>query len=187
VHKGDAMLQVHREKGGAIVAQRAEERTHAELAALLAKQGFRFPTSDEWELACGAASPALFRWGDHVPCDRYPTDLSPEEAKWRRQWALSRGELEEPAEGFVSDWDFHLRPSAWGVYIASNPYHCELLAESNLTRGGDGGQLICGGVGFFLGWLTLATAYCEADTCERHPEEPVDSGYTIGRRVLPLG
>jgi hypothetical protein len=25
--------------------------------------------------------------------------------------------------------------------------------------GGDGGGVVCGGAGFFLGWLTIATAY----------------------------
>lgn len=29
--------------------------------------------------------------------------------------------------------------------------------------GGDGGGATCGGSGFFLGWLTLATAYRDAD------------------------
>jgi hypothetical protein len=146
----------------------------------------RFPTSDEWEYACGGGAATLFRWGDHVPCDRYPTDISPAEAEWRRQWVLSKGTLQWPAEGFASDWDVHRAPSVTGVRIAFNPYKYELTADPRVTRGGDGGCAICGGAGFFFGWLALATAYFEAEFCERNPEEPIAAGYTIGRRVLPL-
>jgi Sulfatase-modifying factor enzyme 1 len=186
VQRGNTSLRVQRAPDGTITARRAEARAHAELAAQLASAGFRFPTSDEWEYACGCGAATLFRWGDHVPCDRYPTDISPEEAAWRRQWALSAGKLEYPADGFASDWDLHRRPNAFGIHIASNPYKYELVAEPQITRGGDGGCTICGGAGFFVGWLTLATAYFEEHACKHDPEEVVSPGYTIGRRVLLL-
>jgi hypothetical protein len=125
--------------------------------------------------------------GDHVPCDRYPTDISPAEAEWRRQWVLSLGKLACPAEGFIPDWDLHRRPNRFGIYIASNPYHPELVAEPELMRGGDSGTAICGGVGFFEGWLPLATAYFEDSSCRRDPQAPILMGHTVGRRVLPLG
>jgi hypothetical protein len=128
-----------------IIAERSLSRTHADLAAQLAATGFRFPTSDEWEYACGGGAATLFRWGDHVPCDRYPTDVSPAEAAWRRKWVLSGGELENPAEEFTSDWDYHRKPNAFGLSIASDPYNCELVDEDGVTRGGDGGSMICGG------------------------------------------
>jgi hypothetical protein len=186
VFLGQSTVRVRREADGSILAHRAEACTHRELAARLSKEGFRFPTSDEWEYACGAGAETLFRWGDHVPCDRYPTDISPEEAAWRRQSVLSGGKCKRPAGGFTADWDLHRRPNAFGVYIASDPYKFELAAEPNITRGKDGGCAICGGAGFFVGWLTLATAYFEAHACKRKPKEPVDSDYTIARRVLPL-
>ena len=55
---------------------------------------------DEWEYICGAGAETLFRWGDHVPCDCYPTDVSPAEAAWRREWVLSAGTLAYPEGGF---------------------------------------------------------------------------------------
>ncbi len=183
--RGDIHLRLRRDAAGRITAQRSAEQTHQELADTLAKAGFRFPTSDEWEYVCGGDSETLFRWGDHVPCDRYPTDLSPAEAEWREQWALSAGRLEYPPQGFLPDWDLHRHPNNFGVAIASDPYKYELVAEPELTRGGDGGGMVCGGAGFFAGWITLATAYFE-DSCKRDPHSPILAGYTIGRRVLPL-
>lgn len=161
VHRAGASTRFRRFPDGSVVAERSLSRTHAELAAYLKAQGFRFPTSNEWEYACGAGTRTLFRWGDHVPCDRYPTDQS------ARGW-------------------HHQRPNAFGLLIASDPYRYELVTEIGLTRGGDGGCTICGGAGFFLGWLTLATAYFEEHACNRNPLEPVSPGYTIGRKVLGL-
>ena len=163
-----------------------EEFTHVKLAKLLAKTGFRFPTSDEWEYACSGGATTLFRWGDHVPCDRYPIDISPAEEEWHRQWFLSGGKLKYPPEGFASAWDLHRRPNAFGIFIASDPYKNELVAELGTTRGGDGGSMICGGAGFFAGWMTLATAYFQKEACKHDPQEPIESDFTIGRRVLPL-
>jgi hypothetical protein len=183
---GGATTRVRRGQEGEVMAERSLSRTHADLAEQLAATGFRFPTSDEWEYACGGATPTLFRWGDHVPCDRYPTDVSPAEAAWRRQWALSAGKLEYPAESFTPDWDHHRRPNGFGLFIASDPYKYELVAEIGVTRGGDGGSAICGGAGFFVGWLTLATAYFEEHSCKHDPTESILHGYTVGRRVLEL-
>jgi hypothetical protein len=186
VSRGDASTRVRRGPEGEIIAERSLPRTHADLAAQLAATGFRFPTSDEWEYACGGGAPTLFRWGDHVPCDRYPTDVSPAEAAWRRRWVRSGGKLERPAEGFASDWDYHRQPNAFGLLIASDPYKYELVAEIGTTRGGDGGCTICGGAGFFIGWLTLATAYFEEQSCKHDPTKPISPEYTVGRRVLEL-
>jgi hypothetical protein len=186
VCRGEISTRVRQNEKGEIIAERSLSRTHAALGAGLAAAGFRFPTSDEWEYACGGGARTLFRWGDHAPCDRYPTDVSPEESAWRREWVLSGGKLECPSEHFTADWDFHREPNAFGLHIASNPYNYELVAEIGTTRGGDGGGTICGGAGFFVGWLTLATAYFEEHSCSHDPNEPVAQGYTVGRRVLEL-
>jgi hypothetical protein len=186
VYQGDSCLRVRRGEDGRLEAHEACRLTHADLTSELARTGLRLPTSDEWEHLCGGGAATLFRWGDHAPCDRYPTDISPAEAAWREAWVLSGGKLARPAAGFETDWDLHLRPSVCGVLIASNPYNCEVTSDPAVTRGGDGGCAICGGAGFFMGWLTLATSYFDPQTCRRDPSEPLLSGYTVRRRVLPL-
>jgi hypothetical protein len=148
-------VRVVRGARGGVTAYRIVRQTHEELVKSLARDGFRLPTSDEWEYACGAGTRTLFRWGDDCPCDRYPTDAS---------------------------WDLHLRPNAFGLQIAQNPYHWEVVAEKGTCRGGDGGNAMCGGAGFFLGWLPLATSYLDPNA-EFLTEEGVGA---FARRVLPL-
>jgi hypothetical protein len=94
--------------------------------------------------------------------------------------------LQPPRAGFGAGWDQHQCPNAFGLQIASDPYKLELTAQIGITRGGDGGSMICGGAGWFIGWLALATAYFEEHACVHDPLEPVMCGHTIGRRVLEL-
>ena len=185
VSRGETSTRVCIGADGSVTAQRFAARTHADLADRLRAKGFRFPTSDEWEYACGCGADTLFRWGDHVPCDRYPTDVSPEKATRRRR-VLSAGKRDYPEGRFASDWEHHRRPNAFGLFIASDPYKSELVFEPGLSRGGDGGCTICGGAGFFIGWLTLATAYFEEHSCTHDLTESITPGFTVGRRALPL-
>lgn len=53
----------------------------------------------------------------------------------------------------------HLEPNAFGLNIAQRPSRYERTADPKVVCGGDGGGAVCGGAGFFLGWLTLATSY----------------------------
>lgn len=162
----------------------ASELTHGALVQRIAP--FRLATSDEWEYLCGGGARTLFHWGDHAPCDLYPTDVSVEEAAWRRAWVLSGGTLARPAGGFARTFDRHLGPNRLGLHLGGDPYATELVAEPERRRGGDGGTAICGGAGYFLGWLPLASAYFEAELCQVDPGEPVGGDGPRMRRVLEV-
>ncbi|NNJ27256.1 hypothetical protein [Alienimonas chondri] len=184
-------VRVRRDEARTLIAEEADDLTPERLAATVRAGGFRYPTDDEWERLCDGGAKTLWRWGEHAPMDRYPTDVSPAEARWRTAWALSGGTLDRPAEGFETDWDLHLRPNALGLCIAQNPYQQEVVenaaGEVVGTRGGDGGCMLCGGAGFLAGWLPLATAWREPDFCGLDSEVALYPGHTFGRRVLELG
>ncbi|HLZ61259.1 MAG TPA: hypothetical protein VKR06_30275 [Ktedonosporobacter sp.] len=103
----------------------------------ISREGFRFPTSDEWEYGCAADSRTLFRWGNETPSCSIPP--------------LGR----QKAAG----WDRHLRQNAFGLFIARYPYHWEFCVEPGIMRGGDGGNALHAGAGTFAAWLTLASAF----------------------------
>lgn len=104
--------------------------------AATVKDNFRLPTSDEWEYACSAGTRTLFRWGNDNPMVDMPSP-------------------DEPTP--VSD--IHLRPNAFGLYIATFPYNLEYCTELSVMRGGDGGTALHAGIGIFAEWLTLASAF----------------------------
>ena len=111
--------------------------THRQLTESYLADGFSLPTSDEWEYLCGAGVRTLFRWGDECPCDSLPGG----------------------GNSYESTWEVYRRPNAFGLYIAGQVYHREIVSESGIERGGDGGSTICGGMPSFLSWLMLAPAY----------------------------
>ena len=70
-----------------------------------------------------------------------------------------------PADGYPFDHRTgpHREENRWGLAIGQDPYRHEATTERTVVCGGDGGGATCGGSGFFLGWLTLATAYRDDD------------------------
>ncbi|SCG44233.1 hypothetical protein [Micromonospora coxensis] len=126
-------LTVEFDQTGRVVRAAATgEVSYDEAMAALASVGLRTATADEWEWACGAGVTTLFRWGDDCPGDGYPSD-----------YPTGR----------------HAQENLWGLAIGQDPYRHEVTTERTVVCGGDGGSATCGGSGFFLGWLTLATAY----------------------------
>ncbi|WP_328345906.1 hypothetical protein [Micromonospora sp. NBC_00421] len=144
-HRGDGATTVRSADGLTVELDRTgrvtrawavEEADYDEAVAALAGLGLRTATPDEWEWACGAGATTLFRWGDDTPADGYP---------------------DEYPDGV------HRTPNLWGLAIGQDPYRYEVTTEPTVVCGGDGGVTACGGSGFFLGWLTLATAYRDGD------------------------
>jgi hypothetical protein len=62
----------------------------------------------------------------------------------------------------------------------------QLVADGPRLRGGDGGCNVCGGAGFFLGWLPLATAFSESNPSGAIDLDNVADGYCRLRRVVPV-
>ncbi|BDU01077.1 MULTISPECIES: hypothetical protein [Nocardia] len=114
----------------------AEQISYEQALGSASVLGVRASTPDEWEYACGAGASTLFRWGDDSLDDGYPFDHR-------------RGP--------------HRESNLWGLKIGQDPYRHEFTTEPTIVCGGDGGGATCGGSGFFLGWLTLATAYRDKD------------------------
>jgi hypothetical protein len=144
------------------------ELTLDELAAKFDADGFRLPTSDEWEHACSAGSRTLFRWGSDCPMTCYP-DETPSNWEERTAW-LDRleevGSMDSESTEWlragtrVGEFDLHVRPNAFGLFIADNTRNWEVCAGGEV-RGGDGACAACGGMGFLYGWFPLASAYRE--------------------------
>jgi hypothetical protein len=97
--------------------------------------GLVLPGVDQWEYACRAGARTLWRWGQQVPLDAYPTR----------------------ATGF----DAHLGPNAFGLRMTLSPWSFEVCRDERLALGGNGGTTIFEGAGYLLAWLPLASAFFE--------------------------
>jgi hypothetical protein len=106
-----------------------------DIAATYRRDGFRLPTSDEWEYACAAGTRTLWRWGDTIPF----TESSQATA-----------------------WEEDSKPNAFGLFINNDTYWTEMCDGGEL-RAGDGGTSVCGGYGVVASWIPLASAYQEEE------------------------
>jgi hypothetical protein len=135
---GDRTVHAEVTPTGQRIAYEEIGGSHRQLIEAFAADGFSVATSNEWEYLCGGGARTLFRWGDDCPCDDGPPGGG------------GSGE---------STWEVRFQPNAFGLHIADDAYHREVVVEPGIERGGDGGSLICGGMPAFLSWLMLAPAY----------------------------
>ncbi|HTI15105.1 MAG TPA: SUMF1/EgtB/PvdO family nonheme iron enzyme [Dictyobacter sp.] len=153
------LLQVHATSSGDIPTKDQRKRKiHSfilfdEMRDFVHQQGFRLPTSDEWEYACAAGARTLFRWGNDSPNTyMHLPDMDEDDVPENEQMELNM------------PWDIHCRPNGFGLFIATNPYHWELCMDADIVlRGGDGGTALHAGAGMFVEWLTLSTFYQRRD------------------------
>ena len=171
---------------GALVVEVEQGLTQQQISQRFAAASFCLPSPDEWEHAISGGARSLFRWGDHVPCDRYPHDTAAKVIE-NRQIELEEAAADEdwviPPCPYEPDWELHRVPNAFGIHGPATSLTKELTSDPGVTRGGDAGNTI--GDGFFLAWLTLASA-CEEDSSRRDPAAPIEIGCTRVRRVLSL-
>ena len=132
----NSKLRVIFDKSGPTEAFLIQWQNQGDALSHVQSQGFRLPTSDEFEFACRGFTRTLFRWGNETPTKEPPSPL-----KKDRNWTL------------------HLEPSALGLNIAQNPYADEFVMEPEIMCGGDGGVTICGGYPAFLAWLSLSSSF----------------------------
>ena len=173
LYDNEGILRVRHGEDGALAAWRIVPKTHGQIRSDLAESGCRLPSTDEWEYACGAGARTLFRWGDVCPCDRAPTESTAA--------AIARNRALAPAD--AEPWTAFVEPNLFGLEIAKDPYVWELAAEEGVARGGDGGCNISGGVGHFMAWLPLASAYSDPEVTAMLQADPSQSFF---RRAIPL-
>ncbi|MBO9729749.1 MAG: SUMF1/EgtB/PvdO family nonheme iron enzyme [Chitinophaga sp.] len=139
--------------------------SHQELVQEITATGFRLPTEDEWEYLCGGGSRTLFPWGDGID--------------YNKNYAYARREGSEE-ENYLDT------PNQFGLVIAHNPYHSEVMMDSKwFLKGGDGGCNLCGGGGLDLGYLSVGTYFRDPGIFDddMNYKEEITGDYTVIRRI----
>lgn len=140
------------------------DMTHAELLALLRRDGYALPTAEEWAYLSGGGCRTVYPWGDSFDYTMYLHHYG---------WVTGR---RKKAKAHTMEL-----PNGFGLSIAYDPYRQE-VTEDGLLCGGDGGCNICGGAGPAAGFLPCSPHY--------RPEEieagVLDIDYNFCRRILRI-
>lgn len=151
--------------GDNIQAWLYEPSSREELTQQILDTGFRLPTEDEWEYLCGGGSRTLYPWGDSIDYDKNYLHFTRE------------GNDEE---------NYLDSPNHFGLVIANNPYHYEVMMDSEwFLKGGDGGCNLCGGGGLDLGYLSVGTYFRDIGIFDEYMnyDEEITGDYTVVRRI----
>lgn len=165
-------FRLKRENGDIRVYLYEEDVTYEKWREDAFQGGFNLPTEDEWEYLYGGGCRTLFPWGDsfdyRMKLRHFEELIDPEEDKAGRPYDL---EL----------------PNAFGLIFAGDPYQYELTADENgiKPKGGDGGSMICGGMGPVAGYLPNAAVYYR-DPYNKEAEWEDLKGYSRYRRIVRL-
>lgn len=163
-----------------------EELTLEALLEGQAEAGFGLLTEDEWEYLYRGGCRTLFPWGDSF-------DYTMKLKHFGRLERLT--EIVDESVGtdlsLVAEdempYDLE-RPNFFGLQFAGDPYKVELTMDCSggvLPKGGDGGEMICGGMGPLVGYLPSSAAYYRnRNANELDWEDWMDSMYY--RRVIRL-
>ncbi|CAH1220710.1 hypothetical protein [Paenibacillus sp. JJ-223] len=175
-----------RHEGGIRIFWFNEDLTLERLKEETEKTGFSLLTEEEWEYLYGGGCRTLFPWGDSFD---YTMKL--------KHFGSLQGvpgivdENAEPDPSMVEDdgraYDLEL-PNFFGIRFEGDPYRCELTLSQTgelMPKGGDGGSLICGGLGPVAGFLPATVVYYrDANIGELEWEELIDGMYY--RRVIQI-
>lgn len=163
-----------------------EEFTLEALLEEQAEAGFGLLTEDEWEYVYGGGCRTLFPWGDSF-------DYTMKLKHFGRLEELTEivGETVEMDLSLVAEdempYDLE-QPNFFGLQFAGDPYKVELTMDCSgevLPKGGDGGEMICGGMGPLVGYLPASAVYYRnSNVSELDWEDWLDSMYY--RKVIRL-
>ncbi|WP_405154015.1 hypothetical protein [Paenibacillus sp. FSL K6-0108] len=148
--------------------------------------GFGLLTEDEWEYLYGGGCRTLFPWGDSFD---YTMKLK-HFGSLKGVEGIVDVEAVPDLSLFEEDgrpYDLEL-PNFFGVQFAGDPYNYELTLDASgnmMPKGGDGGAMICGGLGPLVGFLPAAAVYYrDGNAGELDWEDMID--YMNYRRVIRL-